>query len=113
MLLKNKELLKQWFRIKQRSSLRVRVECENPIEKFQASLFKKFKLANLSKEAQAVYRDIVEHKMHLHEPVNLVGRIFEEYEKAERRFAPDNMANYTQDYYLFNEKLNVLNEELD
>jgi hypothetical protein len=51
-------------------------------------MVKQFDKANLSQEAQKVYDDIISEQMHLGEPLDLVHKMFESFERSELRGPP-------------------------
>ena len=47
------------------------------------------------------------------EPLELVNKMFEYFERSELRGPPQNLTGYTHDFLLFTEKIKAIGQELD
>jgi flagellin-specific chaperone FliS len=74
---------------------------------------KEFDFKHLNEKAQKVYQNIVNDKMHIGNPIELINMMFEKFESPDQITSENIRANYTHDLLLFIQKLRAIDQEFD
>jgi hypothetical protein len=69
---------------------------------------KEFDFKHLNEKAQKVYSNIVNDKMHIGNPIELINMMFEKFESPDQITSENIRANYTHDLLLFIQKLRAI-----
>lgn len=69
---------------------------------------KEFNYKNLNEKAQKVYQTIINDKIHIGNPHELINMMFEKFESVEYVNSDNIRANYTHDLLLFIQKLRAI-----